>query len=140
VVDGRISDKAYRVLDLIRCLAWSVPVVLAYDEIASAVKSSRPQVILHVKALEKFKYIAVTRFGNRCNEYSVPGVTGVRIAKQPAAKQSESKPAPELVRCPKCHGKCRQLLKVGWCRSCGWKHRVRGIAREEIAASMRGVA
>lgn len=38
-----------------------------------------------------------------------------------------------LLRCPKCAKRCRQLLRVGYCRSCRWKDNVRVVVREEIA-------
>ena len=35
--------------------------------------------------------------------------------------------------CPRCHGRCLQLLRVGYCRHCRWKDKVRGVVREEMA-------
>lgn len=85
VVDVRVPDKAYRIYGLLAAVCWDLPVQLAYEEIAFAVDSSRPQVIRHVKALEGCGYVAVKRTRNRRNEYSVPGVTGVRIPTPKAA-------------------------------------------------------
>ena len=39
------------------------------------------------------------------------------------------------VTCPRCHKSCHGLMKIGWCRSCGWDLKVRRIAREEISAT-----
>lgn len=41
----------------------------------------------------------------------------------------------DLLSCPRCHSKCRQLLRTGWCRSCAWNDKIRGVVREEIARS-----
>ena len=41
---------------------------------------------------------------------------------------------PKII-CPRCHKSCHGLMKIGWCRSCGWDLKVRRIAREEISAT-----
>lgn len=41
----------------------------------------------------------------------------------------------EMVSCPRCAKRVPKLLKVGYCRSCGWKRKVRDIVREEMEAS-----
>jgi len=104
IVDSRIADKAHRVFALIAACSWRVPCVLAYEEIAFAVNSSRVQVIRHVGALEGLGYIAVTRARNQRNAYSVPGMT-------------PQSPSPS-VECPSCHKPCRRLGKAGVCRGC----------------------
>jgi DNA-binding Lrp family transcriptional regulator len=58
------------------------------------------------------------------------------IAFVPAARKRVSQKAAgeenPAVTCPKCHKRCHGLLKVGWCRSCNWKNKVRRIVREEM--------
>lgn len=121
VVDGRVCDKAFRVLTLLECCAWDAPIRLAFEEIAEAVNSSRAQVIRHVKLLETLTYISVKRAHNQRNEYAVPGVTGMKIrGRKLAVAPAEVKPKVELPRCPKCRKLCGGLLKVGWCRSCNF--------------------
>lgn len=133
VVDGRVSDKAFRVLALLECCAWDAPIRLAFEEIAESVNSSRPQVIRHIKALEERGYIAVRRTHNQRNEYSVVGITGMQIRGRKLEVTPEVKPAAkELVRCPKCSKNCGGLLKAGWCRGCNAELKVRRIVREEI--------
>jgi hypothetical protein len=37
--------------------------------------------------------------------------------------------------CPRCRKSCKQLLRVGWCRSCQWDLKMRRMIREEIEKS-----
>jgi DNA-binding Lrp family transcriptional regulator len=136
VVDGRLSDKAFRLLALLECCAWDAPIRLAFEEMAEAIDSSRPQVIRHVKALESVGYIAVRRTHNQRNEYSVVGITGTKIrGRKLEVAAPETKPAKELVRCPKCSKNCGGLLKAGWCRGCNADLKVRRIVRDEMRKS-----
>ena len=51
-------------------------------------------------------------------------------AKKPAVEGKT--PERELLFCPRCHRRCLQLLRVGWCRSCSFGDRIRKVVREEI--------
>lgn len=62
---------------------------------------------------------------------SVYGIDAPAHAEKVATEKAVE-PTP-TVKCPKCRKSCRGLLKVGWCRSCGWKNKVQRIVREEIA-------
>jgi hypothetical protein len=134
-LDGQIADQAFRVLCLIECLAWAAPVELKHGEIADAMKCSRRHIIRQVQSLEALGRIHVRRTGNSSSEYSVPGITGVRIGKPRPAPKPTTKPSTtqELIRCPKCGGRCRQLLRYGWCRTCAWQMRVERIVEQKMA-------
>ena len=134
VVNGQISDRAFRILCLIECLSWAVPVELTYAGIANAVKCSRRDIIRQVKALEDLGLLRVRRANNSSSEYSVPGVTGVKRGKPRPAPQpaSQISAVQEPVRCPRCGGKCRQLLRYGWCRACAWQIRVEQVVDDRL--------
>jgi hypothetical protein len=50
------------------------------------------------------------------------------IQKQPTTHKSVD----ILLRCPRCGGRCRQLLRAGWCRTCAWVIRVERIAERKV--------
>jgi DNA-binding Lrp family transcriptional regulator len=132
VVDERVPDKGFRILALLECCCWDAPTRLAFEEIAAAVNSSRPQVIRHIRALESLGYITVRRAHNKRNEYAVPGVTGVRVRGTVVAPVVVEKPKRITVQCPKCSRPVPALLRVGWCRACNWELKVRRIAQDEM--------
>jgi hypothetical protein len=137
VVDERLADKAFRILALLECCCWDAPAQLAFEEIAFAVNSSRPQVIRHVGLLESAGYITVKRSHNKRNEYAVPGVTGVRVrgrAVNASVVAVAETPRP-TVKCPECSKSVPSLLRVGWCRACNWERKVERIADKRIAVA-----
>lgn len=141
VVDERLPDKAFRILALLECCCWDAPAQLAFEEIEFAVNSSRPQVIRHIGLLESAGYIAVQRSHNKRNEYSVPGVTGVRVRGRavnavvaPVVKKPEPRPT---VKCPECSRAVPSLLRVGWCRACNWERKVERIADKRIEVARK---
>ena len=66
------------------------------------------------------------------------GVDG-EVGKTKTAQKIKA-PIADLVRCPRCSKSCLKLMKVGYCRGCGWADRVRRLAREEIAKSVPPIA
>lgn len=92
------------------------------DSIAKLVKTA------HVEAL-------TSKHGGRARYRLTSELFGGKA--KPAAQAVPSCHQPEkpdlLPICPKCRKSCRQLLKVGYCRSCRWDAKVRRITREEIA-------
>ena len=126
VVDNRLPDKGFRILALLSAVCWDAPVQLAFEEIAFAVDSSRPQVIRHLKVLESNGYITVRRSRNRRNEYSVIGVTGESIVRrrpvdQPGEKASntagkDAEPQ-RFQQCTRCR-RPGKTTKGAMCRTC----------------------
>ena len=109
-------------------------VSISHQAIATTAGVSRPQVLYCLKVLEGKGLI-------EADGTPVKQVQPYRLLHARLCARSRREAVPEVkgrspVRCPRC-GKSRQmLLKVGWCRSCGWELKVRKIAQEEISGSL----
>lgn len=88
-----------------------------------------------ISALVQLGYLK-TKAGTNGNRSSYTLTDALFGATQKTVPVAESESLPkvvmDMVSCPVCHTRVRKLLKVGYCRSCNWARKVRGIVRDEI--------
>lgn len=107
-------------------------VALSDGVIAVRAGISRPSVIEGLRTLsaagfieaagDPVKQVQAYRIKHRTFRATAPEVE----AAPPETKASGAKDG--FVKCPKCHKRCKGLLKVGWCRSCSWHLKIERIA------------
>lgn len=104
-------------------------VAISHQVIARKGGMSRSQVIFSIRRLENAGLIS--RNGatvKQVQPYRLPAAA--KIQHQGTDRTTSSRPA---ITCPKCSMRCRGLLRVGWCRACNWKLKIRRVVVEEIA-------
>ncbi len=112
--------------------------------LAEAAGVSRRVMRRILSRLIEFGYIEIVKKGSG-QAQTVYGLKSALFTKRSTAKPSigaelgdtpaEEKPVSgprELVRCPLCDTRCRQVLKVGWCRKCNWKREVGKVVDERL--------
>ncbi len=132
-VDKRLKHSEVRVFILLAASRRGPDVSIGTRRLAQSLGVGRETVRRSCAALVRCGYLEVdpaTKRGRRARYR----LTSPIFAVPSMGKESEvdfSFP-PLLVVCPRCQRQCRQILKVGWCRSCEWKFKVVAIAQEEI--------
>lgn len=92
------------------------------EEIGEFLKKSARSVRRSIHTLKYAKEIEVRRVKLGGNAYRL--ITPIFAAKTPAEPVVASMPKRELVSCPTCAKRVGGLLRVGWCRSCGFDKKI----------------
>jgi hypothetical protein len=93
----------------------------------------------HLRRLEQFGHIEITVGvnGERARYRLTSPLFGEKqaIGAESGDVEEGKQGGRTSLKCGKCGQVCRGLLKVGWCRSCNWKLKIRHVVREEIAVA-----
>ncbi len=136
-IDPRLKHLDVRVLFILRGSQWTErPIDLGSRKIAKYACAGRRQVTESLKRLHETGWIDVLPGGrgDRARYRVAPVKFAAAKEVVPAAgPKIKPKVQHELVSCPICHTRCRQILKVGWCRKCNWKREVGKVVDARLA-------
>ncbi len=131
-IDARLKHLDVRVLLILKGCQWgNEPVRLGRRKLAQYACSSQRLVADAVARLKKYGWLETFPPTNRRDRMGYK-VTPVKFEQSKVIESGKCKIRRELVNCPICQAKCRQILKVGWCRKCNWKREVGKVAREVV--------
>lgn len=142
LADPRLKPLDIRVYGFLASCRRGEVVTVGARRIASSIHATTRKIGESVDRLAAAGHVATKNSGRgRRNVYSLTSQLFTKNTKNSEEfEQAETSPdlsdtAVKLVACPKCHTRCKGLLRIGWCRSCNWKLKVRRIVREEMAAA-----
>lgn len=140
-VDTRLGHLDVRVFLILKgCQRESGEVRIGRRRIALYACSSQRRVAKSIDKLRDAGWVKVLsgKSGQRAR-YSIASVKW-NPPKAAPSKNAAIAVKRELVRCPKCETRCKQILKVGWCRRCNTNQNIekiservtRRVIREEV--------
>ncbi len=133
-IDPRLKHLDVRVLFILRGSQWTgKPVEMGRRLIARYACAGQKAVGESLRRLEACGWIESNqgKRGDRAR-YRVHAVKFAAEVERRPEKVDVPKVKRVLVPCPVCGVRCRQILKVGWCRKCNWKREVGKVVDEKI--------
>jgi hypothetical protein len=137
LADIRLTPAAKLVLAGMSMMSFqSGRISISHQALGEVCGLSRSAVLTSVKALARFGLIEPDGAAVRqVQPYKLLHSRLASVSQVSSQVVVDKRNAGKMVACPTCHKSRKQLLKAGWCRSCAWELRVRGLAREEIASA-----
>ena len=144
--DCGLTHRDIRVYALLACARRGQYVSVGARRLARGAQIDRRSVRQSISKLALCGHLEVvrpTRRGSR-GRYRLTSSL-FAVAKEPVPPANADTPMGrkellEEVKCSRCRRNCKKLLKVGYCRSCRWEDKVKGIsrsvAREEISRTV----
>jgi hypothetical protein len=150
--DPRLSAEDVRVYFALAASRRGPDVTIGMRFIAKACCRGYRKIGKSIARLQKFGHLELAcpgKRGSRSRYRLTSALFGSGAQHSDSTKQapySDTKQASEvagqLLRCPKCNKRCKQILHVGWCRTCQWKVNVdrraevvaRRVMREKMAS------
>lgn len=134
-IDARLKHLDVRVLFILKGTQWhDSPVRLGRRKLAQYACTTQRLLAESIERLRKYGWIETFPPANQRDRMGYK-VTPVKFNPPKISADEPVKPAKvrrELVSCPKCGTRCRQILKVGWCRKCNWKREVGKVFDEKV--------